>query len=145
MTLTSNETAWAVMIVTLAISLGWATLLAWITIKAQHAKSIDEIKDDTKKIFVRLFLWFSNICAVSALLLEFRSDEVINRRDVFLIVWSFAILFMSLIVGIINRMREMLELHKQQADATRQLTGLVGHTLDALPNNSKQTKKKNRA
>lgn len=125
MTLTDRETTWAVMIIPLVISLGWGVLLTWITIKAQHAKSIDEIKDETKKIFVRLFLLASNSCAVLVLAWEFKMSAPISRKDVFLIVWSVSLLLMSLILKLITIMREMSRVNIEHFYATKELFDLV--------------------
>lgn len=114
MALSSNETAWAVMTITLIISAGYGTLLTWITIKAQHAKNIEELKEYVKNIFVRLFIWLSNLFAFLVLLLELFSVSPINRRDVFLIVWSVTILFSSLmfkLLIIINKFFDIYTCH----------------------------------
>jgi ABC-type multidrug transport system fused ATPase/permease subunit len=141
MTLTNNETAWAVMIFALVISMAWGALMTWISIKAQHAKNIQEIQADIKNIFARLFIWVSNLCAVAYLVFEFISPLPISRRDVFLIVWSVSILFISLIltlsIRLMDRMMDMLRLHSKHIDATEQISNSLDRTIgiiESMPN-----------
>jgi len=121
------------MIIPLAISLGWGTLLTWITIKAQHAKSIEEIKNDTKKITIRLFLWASNLFAGGLLILEFISPLPITRRDVFLIVWCVLIMILTIIYKLLQllmKFSSMFKKHYQLIDSQRDHTGRILNILE---------------
>lgn len=133
MALTSNETTWAVMIIPLVISLGWGTLLTWITIKAQHAKNIEEIKNDTKKIIIRLFLWVSNLFAGGIFIFEFISPLPITRRDVFLIVWCVVMMILTIIykfLQLIMKFGSMFEMQYQLIDLQRDATGRILNILE---------------
>lgn len=98
MKLTSNETAWAIMI----ISLAYGTVLAWITIKAQHAKSIAELKDDIKNTTFRIVLGSCNLFAIILLVYEVFSSRPVSRNDIFCIVWSMGIIFLTAILITFN-------------------------------------------
>lgn len=111
---------------------GMGALMTWIAIKAQHVKDIPEIKEAIKNIFVRLFLWFSNVCALTMLLFEFFSSAPINRRDVFLIVGSTTLLFMALILNIVLFQIEMLKLYKEHFRATDQISDDLGRTIGII-------------
>ncbi|WP_243374950.1 hypothetical protein [Geotalea sp. SG265] len=116
MALTSNETAWATMTVALLISMAWAALMTWIAIRAQHTKSIPEVQEAIKKIFVRLLLWVSNGCAAFVLVSELQSTEPINRRDIFLIVWSVSMFLLSLILKLAKALLNTTELQGKFAE-----------------------------
>lgn len=100
MRLTSNETAWAIMIVSLA----YGTALAWITIKAQHAKNIAELTDDIKNKIARFVLRISNLLAVGLLLYELFTSKPVSRADIFFIVWGVVILFLTIILRLYDHL-----------------------------------------
>jgi len=95
MTLTSNETAWATTIVQLIITCAFGVLITWITIKAQHAKSMEEIQEAVKNIFVRLFICFCNILAFISLCKELLSSAPLDRQGVLSIILPFVIFLVS--------------------------------------------------
>jgi hypothetical protein len=137
MALTSNETSWATTIVTLVISMAFGSFLTYITIKAQHAKSMEEVQDAVKNIIARLVLWLSNLGALWLLIRELISTEPVSRKSVFIIAWTICIFGITFLFSIIMKVMKALlsstELHGKSIDATTRLTVLVKDIVESLP------------
>jgi hypothetical protein len=139
MALTSNETSWATTIVMFVISSAFGSFLTYITIKAQHAKSMEEVQDAVKNIIARLALWLSNLGALTVLVRELISPEPVSRKSVFMMVWMACILVTTFLFSIIMKVMKALlrstEMHSLTMDATTKLTDLVGDIVRSLPCN----------
>lgn len=139
MPLTSNETSWATTIVTLVISAAFGSFLTYITIKAQHAKSIEEVQEAVKNIIARLALWLSNIGALAILIRELISSEPVSRKSVFMMVWMTCILVTTFLFLIIMKVMKALlkttELQNKHVDTTGNLIELVSDIVNSLPCN----------
>lgn|SRR6266571_1130770 len=139
MVLSSNETSWATTIVMLVISSAFASFLTYITVKAQHAKSMEEVQDAIKNIIARLVLWLSNIGAFALLVRELISSEPVSRMSIFITVWMACILVITFLFSIIMKVMKALirstEMHSLTMDATNRLTELVGDIVRSLPCN----------
>lgn len=137
MQLSSNETAWAVMIVTVVVSCAFGALMTWLTIKAKHAKDIAEVQDAVKNIIARLVLLSSNLVALFFLLQEISSSAPIDRKSVLIIVWSVCILVITFLFSIIMKFTKSLlksiELHGDSIQMTGKLSETVRNIVESLP------------
>lgn len=131
MKLTSNETTWIVM----AITLVYSTLQAWVVIKIQTAKDPAKTIEDIKKSIVRFFILACNTSAAGVLILEFISSDPINRRDVFLIICCVSILLLSLILRLSMSLLKSTELQIKQVEMTEQISQALTDGPESPPHN----------
>lgn len=139
MTLSSNETAWATMIVALVISMGWAAFMTWMTIKAQNPEKIPEIQEAIKNIFFRIFVWMSNLFACGILIREYLSSAPISRRDVFTIVWSTSLIVLFLILRIAKALLEQSKVNLKHMELHQKIANNEGQIIKVIEELKKRT------